>query len=1125
MHPLPESKIMTAQGNRYVFLTAILAILAGTMVLFGWALDIAVLKSISPNWVSMKPNTAICFILTGFALLLIVRPPVAVNPRYAMTFLRLAQLCGLLAGLIGLLTLSEYIFGLDLGIDNRLFPELAGTVGTSHPGRMAPETALNFVFLALALWLVAASRPTRRSLLISASLGMLVATLGLTAALSYLTPSLGAFGWFGLTIVAMHTAILFALLGTTIISISWQPNVLLWSLNKRTTLAFACAMAVMVFIGFTSSRSHFWAQHMNQHIAHDEKVLGEFATLLIEIIDAQAHVRGYVITGDAEFKKHFEDAKTSSSERLSSLQTLVVGYPIQQQHLAHIKIPIKAELQWLQRVIDTDRASMTAAAKTKMPLHGEALMSDLRITFEQIEIEDRQHIQQLKDDGIIVSQFAYIFIFSGTLASLLISLVVVFRLNSENMLRSITEKKNLRLTNLYAALSQCNQAIIHCTNKEELFQQICRDAVRFGGMKMAWVGQVDEASKQVKQVTSAGEGVEYLDGIIISTDAAIPTGRGPSGTAVRENRPFWCQDFQHDSSTAPWHEQGVHAGWGSLAALPLNQNGKTVGVFTLYAAEMNAFDKEARELLTEMAMDISFALDNFAREAERQSALAELSKNQALLAKAEHIAHLGAWAIELPEMRVVWSDEVCLLHDMPLDTQPTLEQGINFYAPESIDKIKKVVGNAISDGTPFDVELQIITAKQRRVWMRVIGEAERDNDGKIIRVQGTFQDINEIKLAQAQIEHLVHYDTLTGLPNRTFLEDRITSAITHAKRYSRFIGVMFINLTHFHSVNELFGHEGGDAILMTVAERLVEVVPAHATVSRLSADTFVIALPDLNETKELNRTAELIEQRLRQPFSVASQQINLSARIGISVYPDDGNDAITLIKCADTALSNAKKSSEGISTQFYSPSMNEHARHLVLMGNELRNAIEQDRLVLFYQPQVDIVTGHIIGAEALIRLNHAERGIISPGEFISVAEETGLIVPMGNWVIHEASRQMKQWHDESHTDLVIAVNLSPLQLRQSSLTETIKHALDESGLPPQNLELEFTESAIMQNVKETVAIMRQFKAMGLHLSIDDFGTGYSSLSYLKQFPVDKLKIDQSFVSNIAQDPHGTRLRF
>lgn len=400
--------------------------------------------------------------------------------------------------------------------------------------------------------------------------------------------------------------------------------------------------------------------------------------------------------------------------------------------------------------------------------------------------------------------------------------------------------------------------------------------------------------------------------------------------------------------------------------------------------------------------------------------------------------------------------------------------------------------------------------------------AMKDVAGNVTHYFAVFSDLQK-RNAVLELEHLKHYDPLTDLPNRSLLEDRISIALTHAHQYQRFVGVLFINLDKFHAVNELFGHLSGDQILISCAQRLTQCITVNATVTRLSADTFVIALPDLNTKEEISRIAELLMQSLNQKFIVNNQSLSLSSSIGISVYPNDGENVETLMRHADAALADAKQVGTPNNFRFYSSSMNEHVRQLVVMGAELRNAIEQNRLVLYYQPQVDIITGVIIGAEALIRINHPERGIIPPSEFIPVAEETGLIVPMGEWALREACRQMQEWRVLTRTELVIAVNLSPLQLHQSNVYEMVCSALAESGLPAPYLELEFTESAIMQNVRNTIAIMQQFKALGLHLSINDFGTGYSSLSYLKQFPVDKLKIDQSFVSNISQDPNDAAI--
>lgn len=431
---MPADQTSDSAKPAFIPSVARLGIAAGILVLIGWAFDIAALKSMLPVWVSMKANTAACFLLIGVALLLITRQSALRNPRPLLS--RLACFFSLLAGLIGLLTLAEYLFGWDIGIDQWLFVESAGTVGTSHPGRMAPETAFSFWLLAVALWLTSRAHKTRRSIFASVVAALLVAVFALSALISYLTPGLGAFGWFGLTIMAVHTAILFTMLGIAVIAASWQPEVLSWSLSHRTTAAFVCAMALLVFIGLNTSRSQFWLKETNQQIAYDEEVQGDIADILIDVIDAQAHVRGYVITGDEQFKARYLEASAHSRARLDLLRRLVAGHP--QHELALIEARVYAELEWLERSINTERISDTA--RNELVVHGEALLDAMRNEFEQIELIHQQRIQALKQDAQSVSRFAYLTIFAGTLLSLLIFLVAIFRLNDAERERAQKEQ-------------------------------------------------------------------------------------------------------------------------------------------------------------------------------------------------------------------------------------------------------------------------------------------------------------------------------------------------------------------------------------------------------------------------------------------------------------------------------------------------------------------------------------------------------------------------------------------------------------------------------------------------------------------------------------------------------------
>lgn len=676
----------------------------------------------------------------------------------------------------------------------------------------------------------------------------------------------------------------------------------------------------------------------------------------------------------------------------------------------------------------------------------------------------------------------------------------------EHLLNRTLERK----TRLYAVLSQGNSAIVHIQDQQQLLEKICDVILDFGGFRLAWIGR-ESAEQRILPVAVKGDARDYILTLKLTTDDNLPSGKGPTGTAIRENHVVVVNNFDEEPITSTWREIAKKYALRGSISLPILA-ADFRGAISVYSDTVDFFDTEVIGLLKELSDDISYALQQIHDNNIRRQQEAQLNLANKMF---EH--SMEAMLITDANNRIIRVNRA-------------FSEITGYSSEEVIGKDPSILRSDKHDDDFYRSmwqSLQLQGSWQGEIWNRrkngeIFPEWSsfnifKDASGKVINHFAVFSDLIQKKAAE-ELEHLKHYDPLTDLPNRALLEDRIAIAINHAQQYERFVGVVFLNLDLFHTVNDMFGHLGGDQMLTVTAQRLLNAVSADSTVTRLSGDTFVIILPDLNTSEEINRLAELISQKVYQPFNIEQQQVQLSARMGIAVYPLDGDDATMLMRCADSALADAKKSGGRNSFRFYSSSMNEHARKLVTMGAELRSAIEQNRLILHYQPQVDIVTGSIVGAEALIRISHPERGVISPGEFISVAEETGLIVPMGEWVIREACRQMRKWNDQTQTELVIAVNLSTLQLHQSNLIAIVKSALDESGLAPRFLELEFTESAIMRSVREAISLMRKFKEMGLHLSIDDFGTGYSSLSYLKQFPVDKLKIDQSFVKNITHDP-------
>ena len=564
-------------------------------------------------------------------------------------------------------------------------------------------------------------------------------------------------------------------------------------------------------------------------------------------------------------------------------------------------------------------------------------------------------------------------------------------------IRDITERKSAdakiqRHTHLYAALSQCNKSIVHCANEEDLFPQVCRAAVEFGGMKLAWIGLIDGNTLIVRPVASFGEGADDLEDIEVSADAQSPFGNGPTGTAIRENRPFWCQDFPNDPATAPWHERGARSGWAASAALPLHRNGVVIGAFILDSDKTNSFDEPARDLLVEMAGDISFALDSFAHELQRRHA----------------------------------ADE---------------------------------------------------------------------------------------------IERLAFYDPLTSLPNRRLLHDRLRYALAASARHHNHGAVLFIDLDDFKTLNDTKGHNIGDLLLIEVARRLQACMREKDTVARVGGDEFVVILEELSEDAlqaavQTEAVADKILASISQSYLLQGYEYHSSTSIGISLFHHQECTMDELLKRADTAMYQAKVAGRK-TKRFYDPAMQVALESRTALENDLRRARAENQFMLYYQMQVDH-SGKIVGAEALIRWQHPQRGLVSPFQFIPLAEETGMILAIGQWVLETACAQLNAWQAAPLTDkLQIAVNVSASQFRQLDFVEQVRQTMRRHELNPDRLKLELTESIMLDNIEDTIVKMKTLRMEGVRFSMDDFGTGYSSLAYLTQLPFDQLKIDQSFVRNIG----------
>ncbi len=394
--------------------------------------------------------------------------------------------------------------------------------------------------------------------------------------------------------------------------------------------------------------------------------------------------------------------------------------------------------------------------------------------------------------------------------------------------------------------------------------------------------------------------------------------------------------------------------------------------------------------------------------------------------------------------------------------------------------------------------------------------AIRNKNGELINYVGVFHDLTHIKAKEQALHFQTYHDSLTGLPNRDLFQDRLNQAIGNAHRNKSKVLVLFFDLDSFKNVNNSLGHTAGDQLLQDVSTRLRFFIREGDTLARLGSDTFAIILREVKQPRDALTVVRKLTDAISKRFHILDNDLYITTSIGITLYPDDGNSAEILIKNADIALARAKKSGHD-SFQYYKPEMGEQAGRRMNLENKLRLTLERDEFILHYQPRVAIESGRIVGMEALVRWNQAESGLVSPGEFIPVAEETGLIIPLGEWILETACRQNKQWLDAGFGPLKISVNLSARQFRAQGLLDMIAGKLEISRLPADSLELEITESMVMDNVERAIDTLEKLRELGLNIAVDDFGTGYSSLNYLKRFPIHTLKIDQSFIRDLTND--------
>ena len=585
-------------------------------------------------------------------------------------------------------------------------------------------------------------------------------------------------------------------------------------------------------------------------------------------------------------------------------------------------------------------------------------------------------------------------------------------------------------------------------------------------------------------------------------------GAGVAGAVLQSREPLWVQNLARDSR-AGWTELAEQTGWNSALLAPVLWQRRVVGVLDFNATAIPEPDEQLLDLMHALGAQIgnfyarAVTLDRLRESEERYSTLVEL-------------AAIGISHVDVDGRFVHVNGQLC---DMLGYTREELLQLTvrDISHPDdrhSTDKERARLHTGAIDS--FKAEKRYLRKDGTPVWVHLTVRAKRSADGRRIHDISIVEDITERREAQSRIEYLATHDEMTGLANRTLFSELLARAVARERRHARRFGVLFLDLDRFKIVNDSLGHDGGDSLLKVVASRLVSSVRSSDVIARFGGDEFVLLVHELPNRQAASVIARNLLSLILKPVTIGEQQCRVTASIGVAIYPDDADDATTLLKRADMALYRAKE--EGKNTfQFYSPDLGARSEEKIRIETCLRDALARNELSLHYQAKVDMKTGAIRGVEALLRWSHPELGSVSPTRFIPIAEECGLIVPIGHWAMTSACAQSVAWMRQGLPPICMAVNLSPRQFLDPNLVNVVVGVLEETGIPPHLLELEITESVMSNDMDAALVKLTAIRNLGVRLAIDDFGTGYSSLSQLKRFPIDVLKIDRSFIKGIPSD--------
>lgn len=664
------------------------------------------------------------------------------------------------------------------------------------------------------------------------------------------------------------------------------------------------------------------------------------------------------------------------------------------------------------------------------------------------------------------------------------------------------------LTRFHGFWSLCSRAINQLQEKQALFQQICEAAVEQGGFQHACIMQ--KQGEQLQLVCHAGMNDPETSQAGLQQCQFV---ENLMSRAVKEQRIVHCRERSETSGDEISNKDDMAGGFRSAAAIPLMVNNEVFGVLTLHATQADVFEGELLNLLARLGEDLGHAITHIDREQERIRSRAQLSKlSQAVEQSADAVTIISTEGL-IEYVNPRFMELTGYSRDEVIGREATFLCVSTWEAA----KFQAILAD-LKQGACWKGEFRNRSKSGELYWSTGTLSPICDESGQITHFVSTSEDYTELRKARDTIEQLAFYDPLTDLPNRRLMIDRIQKSIDVARRNGSKIALMYMDLDKFKSINDSLGHTVGDELLKEVSRRLRESIRPQDTVARFGGDEFTLLLTGITELGDVIQMAERVLEKIQQPIHIQQQELLVTTSLGITLFPGDGDDLETLLRNADLAMYHAKSLGRN-NFQFYTDEIHQRALSQVDLERQLRQAIEAEQFVLYYQPQLDLATGQIVGVEALVRWINDRGDVVPPDVFIPLAEETGLIEPIGTWVLRKALQEMRILETKLGYPVKVAINLSAIQFRRAEhLKQTVRQALDDMGVDPAMLELELTESMLVDNVQSTIETLHELRELGVSLAIDDFGIGYSSLNYLKRFPIDILKIDRSFVRDIETNP-------